>query len=134
MTEPAFPVPRFKVIAKLTEITLEAAGELVVVGCDLVGPQPCFQSTVTDAGGEPRSGRHSTYLTPRNVRARSSWGRVIRQREWIERILNRHTNPRGTYSKGMYCIREHIRHKSSRRQGAGSETAYVVEISNKVQI
>src|SRR5205807_10181049 len=59
---PGFPVPRFKVIAKLTEITLETTGELVVVGCDLVGPQPCFQSTVTDAGREPRSDRKSTRL------------------------------------------------------------------------
>ena len=134
IAEPGFPVPRFKVIAKLTEITLEATGQLVVVACDLIGPQPCFQSTVTDAGREPRSGRHSTYLTLRNGRVRSSWGRVIRHREWIERILNRHADARGTYSKGVKCIREYVRHKSSGPQGAVKETAHVFEVTKKLQV
>src|SRR5438132_11577864 len=97
IAEPAFPVPSLKVIAELTQITFETAGELVVMGCNLVGTQPRFQSTVTHAGRQPRSGRHSTYLTPRNVRVRSSCGRVIRDCDWIERILNRHTNPCGSY-------------------------------------
>src|SRR5882724_10109091 len=59
IAEPAFPVPSLKVIAELRQITFEAAGELVVMGCNLVGTQSC---TVTHAGRERRSGRHSAYL------------------------------------------------------------------------
>src|SRR5438132_8446497 len=134
IAEPCTPVPDIKVIAELGQITFDTAGELVVMGCNLVGTQPRFQSSVTHAGCELRSGRHSTYVRPRNLRIHSSLGGVIRHCEWIERILNRHANARGTYPKGMICIREHVWRKSSRRQGAVEETAHVFEITKKLQV
>ena len=42
ITEPAFPVPGLKVIAKLTQITFESPGKLVIVRRDLDGAWPGF--------------------------------------------------------------------------------------------
>src|SRR5207237_5155955 len=106
--EPAFQGLSLKVSAKLRQITFEAAGELVVMGCNLVGTQP---RTVTHAGRERRSGRHSAHLSPRKLRVCSSRRGVIRHREWIKRILNRHANAitGAAYPKGVNCIREYVR-------------------------
>ena len=60
ITEPGFPVPCLKIISKLTQITFEAAGKLVIIRCNLVGAQARFQSTIMDAGGELSPGRCST--------------------------------------------------------------------------
>src|SRR5207249_10132002 len=86
IAEPGLPVPCPEIVSKLTQITLETAGELVVMGCNLVGTQPCFQSSVTHAGRKLGSGRHSTYVTPRSLRIRSSRRGVIGHCEWVERI------------------------------------------------
>src|SRR5437773_1557645 len=60
VTEPGFPVPCLKIISKLTQITLEVAGKLVVIRRNLVGAQARFQGTVMDAGGELSAGRCSS--------------------------------------------------------------------------
>ena len=39
ITEPGFPVPCLKIIAKLTQITFEATGKLVIIRCNLDGAQ-----------------------------------------------------------------------------------------------
>ncbi len=67
-------------------------------------------------------------------RVKSSRRRVIRDCEWIEGILNRHANACATYSEWMSRIREYIRSKWSRRQGAVPETAHVFEVSKKLQV
>ena len=73
-------------------------------------------------------------MTPRNLRIRSSRRGVIGHCEWIERILNRHANARGTYPKGVSCIREYVRRKRSRRLCAVPERAHVLEVSKELQI
>src|SRR6266481_8703186 len=60
ITEPGFPVPCLKRIAKLTQITFEAAGKLVVIRRNLEGARPGFQRTVSDEGGELSAGRCSS--------------------------------------------------------------------------
>src|SRR5438094_1840012 len=46
IAEPGFPIPCLKVIAELTQITFEAAGKRKIVGGNLVGKQPRFQTSV----------------------------------------------------------------------------------------
>ena len=60
ITETGFPVPCLKVITKLTQITFEAAGKLVIIRCNLEGARPGFQRTVSDEGGELSAWRCST--------------------------------------------------------------------------
>src|SRR6266496_1008152 len=110
IAERAFPVPSLKVITELRQITFEAAGELVVMGCNLVRTQP---RTVMHASRERRSGRHSTYLSPWKFRVRSSRRGVIRHCEWVKRILNRHANAiiGAAYPKGVNCIRKYVRRR-----------------------
>src|SRR5438477_10450954 len=52
VTEPGFPVPCLKIITKLTQVTFEAAGKLVIIRCNLESARPGFQRTVSDEGGE----------------------------------------------------------------------------------
>src|SRR6266576_1200119 len=104
------------------------------MGCNLIGTQPRFQSSVTHAGRKLGSGRHSTYVTPRSLRIRSSRRDVIGHCERVERILNRHANADGTYPKGVSCIREYVRDKRSRRLRAVPERAHVLEVSKELQI
>src|SRR6266496_4165180 len=52
ITKSAFPVPCLKVIAELTQITSQAGGKLQIVGGNLVGNQPCFQTRVMHASRE----------------------------------------------------------------------------------
>src|SRR5437773_12202739 len=52
VTESGFPVPCLKIISKLSQVTFEAAGKLVIIGCNLEGARPRFQRTVSDEGGE----------------------------------------------------------------------------------
>src|SRR5437762_2536379 len=59
VTEPGFPVPCLKIISKLTQITFEAAGKLVIIRCNLESARPGFQRTVSDEGGELGAGRCS---------------------------------------------------------------------------
>src|SRR6266513_1685012 len=148
ITESCLPVPCSKIVSKLTQITIETAGELVIMGCNFVGTQPRFQSSVAHAGRELRSGRHSTYSRLWMARVRSSRGRVIRYCEWIEWILNRHANARRaaamsadagsiypvSYAKGVTGISEYIQSKWSWRHGAIPETAHVFEITKKLQV
>src|SRR5256885_15817130 len=42
VTESGFPVPCLKIISKLTQVTFEATGKLVVIRCDLDGARPRF--------------------------------------------------------------------------------------------
>src|SRR5207245_9434224 len=70
----------------------------------------------------------------RALRVKSARRRIIRNCEWIERILNRHANAFAAYSKWMSRIREHIRRKWSRRQGAIPETPHVLEVRKQLQI
>src|SRR6266487_4766781 len=134
ITKSAFPVPTLKVIAKLTQITFETAGELVVMGCNLVGPQPRFQTSVTHAGRELGSGRHSAYFSCRKLWIRSSGRGVIRHSERIERVLNRHANALETYPKWVSCIREYVRRKRGRHQRAVPEGAHILKITEKLQV
>src|SRR5205823_6134610 len=127
IAKPAFPLPSLKVIAELTQITFEAAGKLIIVGGNLVGTQPRFQTSVTHAGSE------SGTLNVRMFWVKSSRRRIIRDCEWIERILNRHANAFATYSECMSCIREYVP-IWSRRQGPVPETAHVLEITKKLQV
>src|SRR5439155_1552377 len=77
ITETGFPVPCLKVITKLTQITFEAAGKLVIIRCNLEGPRPGFQRTVSDEGGEL-----------------SAWARSAK----LKRCCSR-----GRLAKGTYC-------------------------------
>src|SRR6266550_7591630 len=52
ITEPGLPVPCLKIISKLTQITFEAAGKLVIIRGNLDGARPGFQRTVSDEGRE----------------------------------------------------------------------------------
>src|SRR6266480_2199740 len=111
ITESSFPVPGLKVITKLTQITFEAAGKLVVIRCNLEGARPGFQRTVSDEGGELSAGRCST-------RVKSSRRGVIRHGEWIEWVLNRYTDAtrrQGSDPEGIIFVRPYIRCKLNRR-------------------
>ena len=59
---------------------------------------------------------------------------IIRDRERIERILNRHANTCATYSKWVRCIREYVRRKSRWCQGTVPEPAHVLEITEKLEV
>ena len=65
VAEPAFPLPSLKVIAELTQITSEAAGEFVVMRCNLVGTQSRFQTSVMHAGRESGTGGAALTLVVR---------------------------------------------------------------------
>src|SRR5437879_5976899 len=60
VTEAGFPVPCLKIISKLTQVTFEAAGKLVVIRCNLEAAQARFQTTVKDVGGKLSPGRCGT--------------------------------------------------------------------------
>src|SRR4030095_1452430 len=60
ITKRGLPVPRLKIISKLTQITFEAAGKLVIIRCNPEGARPGFQRTVSDEGSELSPRRGST--------------------------------------------------------------------------
>src|SRR5206468_5572471 len=115
----------------LTQITFEAAGKLIIVGRNLVGKQLAAE---THASGESGTGGGGADVSVRTIRIRSSRGGVIRDCEWIERILNRHADARRADSAGPVSIGKDIRRKWSRRQGAVPETAHVLEVAKELQI
>ena len=129
ITERGFPVPCLKIISKLTQITFEAASKLVVIRRNLEGARPGFQRTVSNTGGELSAGRGST-------RIKSSGRGVIRDREWIEWVLNGYgeAKPRGSEPDGVRHIRPYIRCKLNRRLGAIPESARIFEVSKKLQV
>src|SRR5437867_12889734 len=106
------------------------------MGCNLVGSQPRFQSSVMHTGRERRSGRHSTYVSPRKLRIHSSGGSVIGHCEWIERILNRHANAieAAAYPEWVSCIREYVRRKKGWHLSAVPERAHVLEVGKHLII
>src|SRR5438874_13694236 len=97
IAEPGLPVPCPEIVSKLTQITLETAGELVVLSRNLVGTRPRFQCTVTHPPRELCTGRCGTYLSLRKARVPSARRNVVRHCERIERVLNRYANALGTY-------------------------------------
>ena len=77
VAETAFPLPSLKVIAELTQITSEAAGEFIVMRCNLVGTQSRFQTSVVHAGRE----RNAVYDNRLALVVETRTG------EWVKRIL-----------------------------------------------
>src|SRR6266550_2786640 len=135
VTEPGFPVPGLKIISKLTQITFEPTGELVIIRCNLEGAQARLQSTVMDGGGELSPGRCSTCLRLREPRIKSSGRRVIRHSEWIEWVLNWYADAIAASDlEGVSCIRPYIRYKWSLRLRAIPESAHIFEVSKKLQV
>src|SRR5438552_17471401 len=59
---------------------------------------------------------------------------VIRHREWIKRILNRHTDAIDTYSERMSCIREYVRRERGRHLRAVTERAHVLEVGKELHV
>src|SRR5437667_8717956 len=111
IAEPAFPLPSPEVIAELTEITSQADGKLKIVGGNLVGNQPCFQTSVMYAGSESGTRRRSASFSVRTFWVEASRRGIIWDCEWIERVLDRHANAFAAYSEWMGRVREHIRGK-----------------------
>ena len=57
VTKSRLPVPRFKIVSKLTQVAFKTSSKFIVIGRDLIGAQPRFQTAVTDTGGELSSWR-----------------------------------------------------------------------------
>src|SRR4030095_926177 len=117
-----------------TQITSQADGKLQIVGGNLVGNQPCFQTRVMHARRESGPRGCGASLSLRMFWVESAGRRIIWDCEWIERILNRHANAFAAYSEWMGRVREHIRRKSRRGQGAIQKTAHVFKITKNLQV
>src|SRR5215472_10659728 len=89
IAEPAFPLPCLKVIAELTQVTSEAGGNVIIVGCNLVCAQPRFQTSVVHPGSE----RNAVYDNRLALVVETRTG------EWVKRILERHANAIAAYSE-----------------------------------
>src|SRR5262249_52256572 len=127
-------MPTSKVIAELTQITSEPGRKLKIIRCNLVGAQSCFQTSVTHVGRESSPHRRSADSCVRTLRVKPSRRNIIRDREWIERILDRHADAIAAYSEWMCCIREYIRRKRNRRPRVIPEPAHVLEVGEEFQI
>src|SRR6476620_9727185 len=62
---------------------------------------------------------------------------ILPHREWMECVLKRYADaksPRGSDPEGVHRIRPYIRSKLKLRQGAIPESAYIFEVSKKLQV